>query len=128
VDGFSIRSYFFSNIMKDEKKEMWKKHVPYVVQRVYFDQTFFFQKKSLMGQVHGGAKASADEGRFLNTNQIGGEKEKNEKDNNSSSNCNSVSSINWNDNGRRQRKRETRAFYSNDKLYGHRSGNNYCNR
>ncbi len=64
VDGFSIHSYNFSKIMKEWKDEVWKKHVPYMVQRKHFDQTF---SKSLMVQVHGGAKASAEEGRFINT-------------------------------------------------------------
>ncbi len=41
-----------------------EKHVPYMVQRKHFDQTF---SKSLMVQVHGGTKASAEEGRFIST-------------------------------------------------------------
>ena len=60
---------FFSKIMEEkrksvlkekwEKEEMWKKYVPYVVQRKHFDQTF---SKSLMVQVHEGAKASKRRG------------------------------------------------------------------
>ena len=80
VDGFSIHSCIFSNIMKEWKEEIWEKHVPYMVQRKHFDQTF---SKSLMVQVHGGAKASAEEGRYTSSLQkkLGGEKEKNEKQN-----------------------------------------------
>ena len=78
VDGFSIHSRIFSYGRKKKtcakrKREDGKviaerrdvgKHIPYMVQRKHFDQTF---SKSLMVQVHGGAKTSAEEGRVINT-------------------------------------------------------------
>ena len=69
VDGFSIHYYIFFQDCEEwkEEKRYEKKNVPYMVQRKHFDQTFF---KSLMVQVHGGAKVSAEEGRCINTQKI----------------------------------------------------------
>jgi hypothetical protein len=71
-------SYFLNQ--KGEKKDSEEKNMSltYMVQRKHFDQTF---SQSLMVQVHGGAEASAEEGRYKIPKQIGGERRRKMKKN-----------------------------------------------